>query len=125
MKMYIKIDKDGNLTEVVENFKAGCLEDNYEVDTDKLLFAKYVDGKIVYDDKSYKKHVKNRTILNNLVTEKMEIEEWLDNYDRICNEKMRCDRLQMECHHNIAKLDKIALDKIRKLSEINTAMANL
>ena len=51
MKMYIKIDKDGNLTEVVENFKAGCLEDNYEVDTDKLLFAKYVDGKIVYDDK--------------------------------------------------------------------------
>ncbi len=57
--MYIKIDKDGNLTEVVENFKAGCLEDNYEVDTDKLLFAKYVDGKIIYDDKSYKKHVKN------------------------------------------------------------------
>ena len=78
--MYIKIDKDGNLTEVVENFK---------------------------------------------VTEKMEIEEWLDNYDRICNEKMRCDRLQIDCHHNIAELDKIALNKIRKLSEINTAMANL
>ena len=49
--MYIKIDKDGNLTEVVKNFKAGCLEDNFEVDTDKLLFAKYVDGRIVYDDK--------------------------------------------------------------------------
>ncbi len=55
----------------------------------------------------------------------MEIEEWLDNYDRICNEKMRCDRLQIDCHHNIAELDKIALNKIRKLSEINTAMANL
>ncbi len=31
----------------------------------------------------------------------------------------------MECHHNISELDKTALDKIRKLSEINTAMANL
>ena len=47
-----------------------------------------------------------------------ELENWLANYDKICNEHARCLRLGLECEHDMEKWDKLAIDKIKRLNEL-------
>ncbi|HRF69894.1 MAG TPA: hypothetical protein PKV66_00525 [Candidatus Pelethenecus sp.] len=46
------------------------------------------------------------------------IENWFSNYDRICVEHARCQRLGVECHHDIVELDKLALLNASRLKEL-------
>ena len=116
--MFIKVDGNGQVVESSSEREEGFLKKDFDIDSEKFLFAKCVDGKIVYDEENYKKHIENRTIRYELLNEINEIENWLNDYDRICNEKMRCDRLGIECHHNMEELDSLALIKIARLNEI-------
>lgn len=117
--MYIRVDENNNIVEVSSAKQKGFLNEQYDVDCKKLLFAKLVDGKVVYDDKNFKKHVKNRAILRNLTSEWRSIEDWFVEYDRVCNEHLRCARLGKECHHNLAEWDKLAEEKASRVKEIN------
>lgn len=121
--MFIKIDDNGKIIESSTVWEEGYLQGEFEIDSDKFLFAKYVDGKIVYDQKKYKKHVENRTLICNLSIEANEIERWFSDYDRICIEKLRCDRLGVDCHHNMEQLDNLALQKIARLNEIKRVIS--
>lgn len=44
-----------------------------------------------------------------------ELEEWFVSYDRVCNEHARCQRLGIECHHNINEWDIQAVEKAERL----------
>lgn len=47
-----------------------------------------------------------------------EIEQWFTQYDRVCNEHLRCQRLGIECHHDINEWDKLAVEKANRLKEL-------
>ncbi len=50
----------------------------------------------------------------------VELDQWFTQYDRICNEHARCQRLGIECHHNINEWDNIATEKAKRLKILRT-----
>ncbi len=48
----------------------------------------------------------------------VDIQKWFVEYDRICNEHARCQRMSIECHHNINEWDIQADKKARRLKEL-------
>lgn len=120
--MFIKVNKDSKVIEISSVKKAGFLDEDFDIDRSKLMFAKIVNNKIVYDEKNYKKHIKNRDYLINLANEMQAIEDWFKDYDKVINEHLRCERLEIQCHHNIAEWDKQALIKAQRIKEIKAEM---
>ena len=116
--MFVKIDENGKVLEVNSEKLNGFLDKQFDIDLDKFMFATVVKGEIIYDEEKYKKHSENHTILVNTYKEIGEIESWLETYDRVCHEHLRCERLGIECHHNIAEWDSLAVSKINKLNEL-------
>lgn len=55
---------------------------------------------------------------NKVIEEISELEQWFVKYDRICNEHARCQRLGIECHHNINEWDVQAVEKAKRLKEL-------
>lgn len=51
-----------------------------------------------------------------------QIERWFNDYDRICIEHSRCQRLGLECHHNIDEWDSLAVQNATRLKELRTTI---
>lgn len=116
--MFLKIDNENNILEVTNQYSDDCIEFNGAIDINKLLFAKLIDGKIIYDENSYNDMNNNRNKYILFSKEIYEIENWFIEYDKICNEHLRCQRLGIECHHNIIEWDNMAVEKAKKLNEL-------
>lgn len=113
--MFIKIDENKKIVETTTDKKEGYIEYEGEIDIDKFMFASYIDGHIVYDEQAYNEFLNMQNERINNEKEIFEIEKWFVEYDRICNEHARCQRLSIECHHNIAELDILAVQKAKRL----------
>ena len=115
--MFIKIDKDGSLLQISSVWENGFLDNEFDIDMEKFMFCKLENGKIVYDEQAYLKMLNDKEKSISIYNEINELENWLANYDKICNEHARCLRLGLECEHDMEKWDKLAIDKIKRLNE--------
>ena len=78
---------------------------NAEIFEDILLFS---------DDYEEIQKIKNKI-------EMAKIEHWFVEYDRICNEHSRCQRLGIECHHNIEQWDVQAVENAERLKSLRNS----
>lgn len=49
------------------------------------------------------------------------LEQWFVEYDRICNEHARCQRIGIECHHNIEEWDVQAVENAERLKSLRNS----
>lgn len=75
---------------------------NAEILEDILLFS---------EDYEETQKIKN-------IIEIAKLDNWFVEYDRICNEHARCQRLGIECHHNIKEFDIQAVENASRLKEL-------
>jgi len=116
--MFIKIDENKKIVEATTDKKEGYIEFTGEINYDKFMFARFIDGQIVYDEQAYNEFLNKQNERMNSEKEIFEIENWFVEYDRICSEHARCQRLGVECHHNIEEWDTLAVQKAERLKEL-------
>ena len=76
----------------------------------KREFKEEIKIYIEYSTKELQKMANQKEIVKIL--------QWFTEYDRVCNEHLRCQRLGIECHHDINEWDKLAVEKAKRLNEL-------
>lgn len=96
-----------SVEKVVDKEAVPYLPEREEVE-DIQVYVEYTEAEI--------KEIKNQKEIRAL-------EQWFTTYDRVCNEHMRCQRMGVDCHHNIEEWDSLAVQKAERLKVLKTFIA--